>query len=851
MGPPEFTGGNPHPCRHPVCRSPGFNGAAGIHRRKPVQPSTGRAAAAGSFNGAAGIHRRKRVAPDELTIGRLGASMGPPEFTGGNTRTGHGRNGEGYVASMGPPEFTGGNRRDLQLGRPGRLRFNGAAGIHRRKPAPKPPAATSCRVLQWGRRNSPAETTVWSGATTGTSSGFNGAAGIHRRKPLPSAGAGLEIHVASMGPPEFTGGNSTEPLQATLATPCFNGAAGIHRRKRPGTLGDVAPEPGLQWGRRNSPAETPAGAVGERGVRLASMGPPEFTGGNDDVPVGATVAVTELQWGRRNSPAETPGYGGGPQGRPAGFNGAAGIHRRKRVGAGADRRHPHASMGPPEFTGGNFEQERLQASLDALLQWGRRNSPAETSPDDRSDAGAGRCFNGAAGIHRRKRVNMYDTADTINIGFNGAAGIHRRKPRDRPTPPSRSPRASMGPPEFTGGNRMHMRPPAPQALPLQWGRRNSPAETGGALRRLRRWLWASMGPPEFTGGNGRRAALGAAGAPVASMGPPEFTGGNAHRRAAPVRIGPALQWGRRNSPAETYVCGPTRCAHSCFNGAAGIHRRKPPTARSCPLRRPGFNGAAGIHRRKQAGGGGTYTDAIVGFNGAAGIHRRKPSMPARWIRHGLTLQWGRRNSPAETSIARARIGVRNLASMGPPEFTGGNAAGRQRSHVTRLGLQWGRRNSPAETGAESLVAPWRIQASMGPPEFTGGNLQLCESVETEQACASMGPPEFTGGNRRGGRQCADRRDYCFNGAAGIHRRKQRNPGVGRMEQLSASMGPPEFTGGNLQTVSVAEIAQAQLQWGRRNSPAETIWPSWRGWRLRSGLQWGRRNSPAETTTPTA
>ena len=59
--------------------------------------------------------------------------------------------------------------------------------------------------------------------------------------------------------------------------------------------------------------------------------------------------------------------------------------------------------------------------------------------------------------------------------------------------------------------------------------------------------------------------------------------------------------------------------------------------------------------------------------------------------------------------------------MGPPEFTGGNS-----DMATQMGrdlytLQWGRRNSPAETLRISVFDLMNIEASMGPPEFTGGN----------------------------------------------------------------------------------------------------------------------------------
>ena len=62
-------------------------------------------------------------------------------------------------ASMGPPEFTGGNGRESPgLHAISLSCFNGAAGIHRRKLGAGVDAPHQIRALQWGRRNSPAET---------------------------------------------------------------------------------------------------------------------------------------------------------------------------------------------------------------------------------------------------------------------------------------------------------------------------------------------------------------------------------------------------------------------------------------------------------------------------------------------------------------------------------------------------------------------------------------------------------------------------------------------------------------------------------------------------------------------
>ena len=41
---------------------------------------------------------------------------------------------------------------------------------------------------------------------------------------------------------------------------------------------------------------------------------------------------------------------------------------------------------------------------------------------------------------------------------------------------------------------------------------------------------------------------------------------------------------------------------------------------------------------------------------------------------------------------------------------------------------------------------WTAVASMRPPEFTGGNMAEAAAGSVEPAPASMRPPEFTGGN---------------------------------------------------------------------------------------------------------
>ena len=136
-----------------------------------------------------------------------------------------------------------------------------------------------------------------------------------------------------------------------------------------------------------------------------------------------------------------------------------------------------------------------------------------------------------------------------------------------------------------------------------------------------------------------------------------------------------------------------------FNEAAGIHRRKPAaSAHRSPGRRIRFNEAAGIHRRKLQREPANARMARRGFNEAAGIHRRKPA-------------------------------------NGTAEIPG---------HI----------------------------ASMRPPEFTGGN-DLWVGLDEDGYKASMRPPEFTGGNGRV-RPRPQRRNPGFNEAAGIHRRKPYN-----------------------------------------------------------------------------
>ena len=114
----------------------------------------------------------------------------------------------------------------------------------------------------------------------------------------------------------------------------------------------------------------------------------------------------------------------------------------------------------------------------------------------------------------------------------------------------------------------------------------------------------------------------------------------------------------------------------------------------------------------------------------------------------------------------------DMASMRPPEFTGGNFSG-TKTKITIPKL-----------------------ASMRPPEFTGGNGGADLLAQRDVIQASMRPPEFTGGNPRPKRLHGTQSPRGFNEAAGIHRRKQRRHARLHAERIHASMRPPEFTGGN-------------------------------------------------------
>ena len=185
---------------------------------------------------------------------------------------------------------------------------------------------------------------------------------------------------------------------------------------------------------------------------LASMGPPELPGGNGAMHQAGVEPATRLQWGRRNYPAETCG------------------NRRGSVCL------PVASMGPPELPGGNTARPKSSARPGLLLQWGRRNYPAETLKRRVSTPTSTACFNGAAGITRRKHVLGGVPCLRQHVASMGPPELPGGNAASAWRCSESTAKASMGPPELPGGN-PSMSASKRSAAELQWGRRNYPAET--------------------------------------------------------------------------------------------------------------------------------------------------------------------------------------------------------------------------------------------------------------------------------------------------------------------------------------------------------------------------------------
>ena len=234
-------------------------------------------------------------------------------------------------------------------------------------------------VLQWGRRNYPAETLMPAASSAASLTASMGPPELPGGNDDPSRPPKLRVAEASMGPPELPGGNNASGRPRPPPATCFNGAAGITRRKLTPQRRNKNRNKQLQWGRRNYPAETVGVRNTEPEGSEASMGPPKLPGGNVTVRELAGGLRVALQWGRRNYPAETPAQRAGAADCYLCFNGAAGITRRKPCWSSWRVR----MVKPLQWGRRNYPAETKAAYLKVLrrrlrLQWGRRNYPAET-----------------------------------------------------------------------------------------------------------------------------------------------------------------------------------------------------------------------------------------------------------------------------------------------------------------------------------------------------------------------------------------------------------------------------------------------------------------------------------------
>ena len=183
-------------------------------------------------------------------------------------------------------------------------RFNGAAGLHQRKPhrrtehpprpvrasmgplvytsgnlAAFPPFCQTWTSLQWGRWFTPAET-------------------------RGAAAAGHCVGGASMGPLVYTSGNHRYRPAVGRPEPCFNGAAGLHQRK----LGDMGIDclcrscfNGAAGLHQRKPAVCPPRRTGGSRLQWGRW----FTPAETRMVVLCTTDEDGLQWGRWFTPAET------------------------------------------------------------------------------------------------------------------------------------------------------------------------------------------------------------------------------------------------------------------------------------------------------------------------------------------------------------------------------------------------------------------------------------------------------------------------------------------------------------------------------------------------------------------
>ncbi len=355
-------------------------------------------------------------------------------------------------------------------------------------------------------------------------------------------------------------------------------------------------------------------------------------------------------------------------------------------------------------------------------------------------------------------------------GFNGAVAGQRRKPR-RP------------------------RAPIDAMVELQWGRRWSATETNAPtgfthagtvmLQWGRRWsatetMTGAVEAAWFTPLQwGRRWS-----ATETAMSP-----------CVPPSTGISLQWGRRWSATETLaaaVLGVT--GEKASMGPSLVSDGNCRKARWCPPPTRGFNGAVAGQRRKRDD-----------------------------YQYGLTteewLQWGRRWSATETTIARSTVNEAAIASMGPSLVSDGNLVVIPVLEHYETSLQWGRRWSATETPPSSRSQPspgalqwgrrWSATETQHRPEpvprphvlqwgrrWSATETSHDRPSSRQTAEASMGPSLVSDGNTAVPSRRAFLRDASMGPSLVSDGNTLAEVEAKRLELL-ASMGPSLVSDGNL------------------------------------------------------
>ena len=262
---------------------------------------------------------------------------------------------------------------------------------------------------------------------------------------------GRRSTVASMGPRLFSRGNKVVPEGGKAKGTGFNGAAAFQPRKRKARARCPSVVEQLQWGRGFSAAETrtvfafpcrhPTGFNGAAAfqprklgavpiwscARRASMGPRLFSRGNtlEDALVGFVHNAASMGprlFSRGNICANNPGL----------------IVAR-------------ASMGPRLFSRGNASLLSAHRRRDALLQWGRGFSAAETPPQTPKFGRPTTSFNGAAAFQPRKQESQYTQRPRIE-SLQWGRGFSAAETWCHKMPYGYGEHASMGPRLFSRGN---------------------------------------------------------------------------------------------------------------------------------------------------------------------------------------------------------------------------------------------------------------------------------------------------------------------------------------------------------------------------------------------------------------